>query len=90
MKKSIRRRNRRASRRNRNEIPLLSIPFRQLRNRFAPLEVISEEQVEQVHEASMQILEDVGLRWLDDEALDLWRGDPFRELEDRNDNKNCR
>ncbi|HEY52832.1 MAG TPA: methyltransferase, partial [Caldilineae bacterium] len=67
------RRNRRGSRRrNRNEIPLLSVPFRQLRNRLAPLEVISAEQVEQIHEASMQILEDVGLRWLDEEALDLW------------------
>ncbi len=59
-------------RRDRNTNPLLTIPFRQLRNPYAPLEVLSEEQIEQIHEASMQILEDVGLRWLDDEALDLW------------------
>jgi len=73
MTRTTSRRNRRGTRRrNRSTIPLLSIPFRQLRNPFAPLEVISEEQVEQIHEASMRILEDVGLRWLDEEALGLW------------------
>jgi len=67
------RRNRRGSRRrDRNRQPLFSIPFRRLHNTFASLEVISEEQIEQIHEASMRILEDIGLRWLDDEALDLW------------------
>ena len=67
------RRNRRGNRRrDRNRQPLLSFPFRRLRNTYASLEVISEEQIEQIHEASMRILEDVGLRWLDDEALDLW------------------
>jgi trimethylamine--corrinoid protein Co-methyltransferase len=65
--------NRRADRRQqRSRLTLLSWPFRQLRNRLAPLELISAEQVEQIHEASMYILENVGLRWLDEETLDLW------------------
>lgn len=65
---------RRAIRREqRTQSPLLSIPFRQLRNRLPPLEVISPEQVEQIHAASMHILENVGLKFLDAEALDLWQ-----------------
>ncbi len=68
-----RRNQRRNRRRDRSKQPLLSIPFRQLHNPLAPLEVLSVEQIEQIHEASMQILEDIGLRWLDDEALDLWK-----------------
>ena len=59
-------------RRKRSESPLLKLPFRQLRNRRPPLELISPEQVEQLHAASMRILEEVGLDFLDAEALDLW------------------
>ncbi len=65
--------NRRVERRQRRgQLALLKIPFRQLRNQMAPLEVLSAEQVEQIHEASMHILENIGLRWLDEETLDLW------------------
>jgi trimethylamine--corrinoid protein Co-methyltransferase len=35
--------------------------------------MISPEQIEQIHQASMQILENIGLDFLDDEALDLWQ-----------------
>jgi trimethylamine--corrinoid protein Co-methyltransferase len=61
-----------ARRRQRAESPLLKQPFRHLRNPFPPLEVISPEQVEELHAASMCILENVGLDFMDDEALDLW------------------
>ncbi len=64
---------RRAARRERRaQSPLLSLPFRHLRNSLPPLELISPAQVEQLHEASMHILENIGLDFLDDEALDLW------------------
>ncbi len=53
--------------------PFFNIPFRRLRNPWPPLEIISAEQVEQLHQASMRILEEVGLDFLDDEALDLWQ-----------------
>ena len=46
--------------------------FRLLRNPYPPLEVLSAEQVEDIHEASMSILENVGLDFWDDEALSLW------------------
>ncbi|MBI1882284.1 MAG: trimethylamine methyltransferase family protein [Chloroflexi bacterium] len=62
-----------AQRQSRGQSPLLKIPFRQVRNHLSPLELISSEQVEQLHVASMRILETIGLDFLDDEALDLWQ-----------------
>jgi trimethylamine--corrinoid protein Co-methyltransferase len=73
MDKETRAARRAAQRQSRSQSPLLKIPFQQLRNRFSPLELISPEQVEQLHAASMQILEAIGLDFLDDEALDLWQ-----------------
>jgi trimethylamine--corrinoid protein Co-methyltransferase len=48
------------------------MPFRQLRNPLPPLEILPPEQLEQIHLASLEILENVGLDFLDDEALDIW------------------
>jgi trimethylamine--corrinoid protein Co-methyltransferase len=72
MDKETRAARRAAQRQSRSQSPLLKIPFRQIRNQLSPLELISPEQVEQLHEASMRILETIGLDFLDDEALDLW------------------
>jgi trimethylamine--corrinoid protein Co-methyltransferase len=49
------------------------MPFRQLRNPLPPLEFLAPEQIERLHEASMQILENVGLNFLDAETLDIWQ-----------------
>src|SRR5574341_1484331 len=62
-----------ALRRQRAESPLFKIPFRQLRNPFPPLEILSPDQIEELHLASLHILEEVGLDFMDDEALDLWQ-----------------
>src|SRR5258706_13696372 len=61
-----------ARRQQRTEIPLSKMPFRQLRNPFPPMEIISPDQLQQLHNASMQILENIGLDFLDPEALSLW------------------
>jgi trimethylamine--corrinoid protein Co-methyltransferase len=64
---------RRATRRQRRtQSPFAQIPFRTIQNHFPPLEVVTPEQVEQLHEASMQILEQTGIMFMDAEALDLW------------------
>ncbi len=64
---------RRAARRHRrSQSPFAQIPFRTIQNHFPPLEVVTPEQVEQLHEASMQILENIGIVFMDAEALDLW------------------
>jgi trimethylamine--corrinoid protein Co-methyltransferase len=73
MDKETRAARRAAQRESRSQLPLLRIPFQQIHNRFAPMELISAEQVEQIHEASMGILENIGLDFLDDEAFSLWQ-----------------
>lgn len=69
---STRREQRTARRERRRESPLLKMPFRQLRNPLPPLEFLPGEQLERLHQASMQILEEVGLDFLDAEVLDIW------------------
>ena len=64
---------RRAARRQKRAAsPLLRIPFRRVQNPLPPLELLPPNQLEQLHEASMRILEDIGLAFMDDEALDIW------------------
>lgn len=62
----------RGRRRNRPDSDLAGKPFRHLTNPLSPVEVLSEEQSERIHDASMRILEEVGIDFLDDEALSLW------------------
>ena len=63
---------RRAARRQkRAETPLLRLPFQPMRNPMPPMEVIRPDQLEQLHAASMRILEDIGLSLLDPETLSI-------------------
>ena len=62
-----------ARRRRRRQSPFYKIPFRRLNNPLSPLELISPEKIEQLHTASMRILEEIGLDFWDDEALNLWQ-----------------
>jgi trimethylamine--corrinoid protein Co-methyltransferase len=52
--------------------PLLSLPARQPRCRFPPFELLTPEQLDDLHAASVRILEDIGLDFMDAEALELW------------------
>jgi trimethylamine--corrinoid protein Co-methyltransferase len=64
---------RRASRRaQRRRLPIESLPFKALTNFLPPVQMLSEEQIEQLHEASMRILEEIGIMFIDAEALDIW------------------
>ena len=45
-----------------------STAWLQLRNPHAPVEVLTEEQIETIHDASMSVLEDVGMRIQDEET----------------------
>jgi len=53
--------------------PLASIPFQTLRNPYTPFEILTANQVEEIHKASMRILEEIGLEFLDEETLDIWK-----------------
>jgi trimethylamine---corrinoid protein Co-methyltransferase len=59
---------RRRERRAGGTIPQL--PFRTLVNPFTPLEVLSADHVEEIHRASLRILEEVGVEVLGDGAID--------------------
>ncbi len=50
--------------------PLL--PWREIRNPFRPLEILSADAVEAIHRASLRILEEVGVECLGDRVLDRW------------------
>jgi trimethylamine---corrinoid protein Co-methyltransferase len=44
-------------------------PWRNLRNPYRPVEVLSADQVEAIHNASLRILEEIGMDFLDEDAL---------------------
>ncbi len=46
-------------------------PWQTLKNPYKPIEIIYDEQIEQIHNASMRILEEVGMDILDDDARAL-------------------
>ncbi|HLB79911.1 MAG TPA: trimethylamine methyltransferase family protein, partial [Dongiaceae bacterium] len=46
-------------------------PWRNLVNPYRPVEVLTPDQVEAIHDASMRLLETVGLEFLSDAALDI-------------------
>jgi trimethylamine--corrinoid protein Co-methyltransferase len=63
---------RRRRREKNNDSPFFQIPFREIRNPWPPLEIITPEQIALIDAASLTILEEVGMRFLDAEALALW------------------
>jgi len=65
--------NQRSARRAQPDSPLANKPFRRLQNSYAPLEILSPAQIEQIHNASMHILENIGIEFLDDQAFRCWQ-----------------
>lgn len=66
---------RRSVRRSKKHVPpLVKHPFRLLRNPLPPLEMLDSGGVEKLHQASLYILENTGIKFMDGEALDLWAG----------------
>ena len=47
------------------------LPWRRIRHPYRPLEVLNEEQLQRIHDASMTLLETQGLEFLSEEALDI-------------------
>ena len=48
-------------------------PFRQPRRRFAPAMLVSDDELEAIHEASLTILEEIGMDFLDAQARQVLR-----------------
>ena len=52
---------------------LKQLPFRQWRNSLSPIEVVSADQLEMIHTASLQVLEEIGMNFLLPEAREILR-----------------
>ena len=50
------------------------VPWRRLVNPYRPIEILSADEVEEIHVASLRILSEIGMQVLGDRALDLLRG----------------
>jgi trimethylamine---corrinoid protein Co-methyltransferase len=62
-----------ARRRPRRAAPgLAQLPWRQLVNPFRPVEILSADQLESIHLASLRILAEIGVEVLGDRALDAF------------------
>ena len=61
-------REQRARRERRTVGGVKQLPWRTYRNPYKPIEVLNEEQIERIHDASMRILEEFGIEFLDDQA----------------------
>ncbi len=72
MSKTPRRQSRSRSRRAANrDQPFVQRPFQTVRNPYKPMEILSDDQIESIHQASLRILRDIGLRVESQTALDL-------------------
>jgi trimethylamine--corrinoid protein Co-methyltransferase len=63
---------RRRPRRTSGGIPQL--PWRTVRNPYRPVEILSDDEVESLHRASLRILSEIGVEVLGDRAIDLLAG----------------
>lgn len=67
-----------ARRRGRDRAPAVTTALHQLdrkvlHNRFAPIEALDQEQLEAIHDASLRILEELGIEVMGEQALTLFR-----------------
>lgn len=47
------------------------LPFEQVENSFSPIDILSEDQLNRIHHASLDVLEDIGINFLLDEAREI-------------------
>ena len=62
-----------ARRRERASASIGQLPWRPLENPYEPVEVLTAEQIEAIHAASLTVLRDTGMDFLHPEALDILR-----------------
>jgi len=64
---------RRRGRQPRAAWALAQPPWRDVVNPYAPMEVLSDDQIEAIHDASLQVLEEIGMDFLHPEAHEILR-----------------
>ncbi len=65
------RRSTRSARRERRGRGIAQLPWRAVVNPYAPVEVLTADQVEAIHEASLRVLAEIGMHFLHPEARDI-------------------
>ena len=69
-----RRRSARAERTDRTAGRIEQPPFRQVKMRYSPIEILSADQIEAIHQAGLKILARIGMRVLEPRARALFAG----------------
>ncbi len=59
------------ARKRRSQVGVRQLPWREVVNPYAPMEVLSDDQVEAIHLASLRLLQEIGVRVLQGEARSL-------------------
>ena len=77
-------RRRRSARTDRTPGAIQQRPFRQIEYRYQPLEILSRDQVEAIHQAGLSILADVGMKVLSERALKAYADAGFDVDHDTN------
>ena len=62
---------RQSARTRRAAAGIQQLPWRQVRNPYRPFEILSDEHIEAIHNASMRILEEIGMDFMHPEALEI-------------------
>ena len=56
-----------------DSVAIRQIDRKQLRNRFAPIEALDEEQLEFIHNISLRIVEEEGVEVMGEQALAMFK-----------------
>ena len=70
------------SRREHSDEPARKVNYRNLKNPFPPIQVFSEDRIAAIHQASLTVLEDLGIKVLLPEARALFREGGARVVDD--------
>ena len=65
------RRRERQRRQRPSQAKIDQLPFEQVETPFSPIDILSEDQLNRIHHASLDVLEDIGINFLLDEAREI-------------------
>lgn len=65
------RRRERQRRQRPSQAKIDQLPFEQVENPFTPIDILSEDQLNRIHHASLDVLENIGINFLLDEAREI-------------------
>ena len=64
---------RRNTRKKAKKDSITQLPWQEVVTRFSPLKIISEDEIESIHHASLDVLESVGMKVLHQDARNIFK-----------------